>query len=292
MSLLKFLKIKDVKKKFQEYFSKTRFAVKKEILAPPLTKNYGRVGTAFDYLLRFYLKYLNPQTITHRWVAELSLERLKKIVNMKKSKLTKDQRIVLPLWKDWYTKGKEELTLAKERYTQFLETGQVTDGLIKSTIYLAKLDSIYRAGYIKKNFEYVDKNDIKDLKNLISLINQEEFKPNNNCILNPTFGNASIMVGGADADLVIDEMLIDIKTTKIFQMKREYYDQLIGYYTLYRIDGIDSMPGDNEIKKLGVYFSRHGYLHLYNIEDIIDENKFPEFIEWFKDRATQEYGRI
>ena len=87
-------------------------------------------------------------------------------------------------------------------------------------------------------------------------------------------------------------MLIDIKTTKIFQMKREYYDQLIGYYTLYRIDGIDGMPGDNEIKKLGVYFSRYGYLHSYNIEDIIDENKFPEFIEWFKDRATQEYGRI
>ena len=168
----------------------------------------------------------------------------------------------------------------------------MTDDLIKSTIYLAKLDSIYRAGYIKKNFEYVDKNDIKDLKNLISLINQKEFKPNNNCILNPTFGNASIMVGGADADLVIDEMLIDIKTTKIFQMKREYYDQLIGYYTLYRIDGIDGMPGDDEIKKLGVYFSRYGYLHLYNIEDIIDENKFPEFIEWFKDRATQEYGRI
>jgi len=292
MSLSKFLKIEDVRKKFQECFSKTRFAVKKEILAPPLTKNYGRMGTAFDYLLRFYLKYLNPQAITHRWVAELSLENLKEKVELKKSKLTKDQRIVLPLLKDWYTKGKEELTLAKERYTQFLETGQVTDGLIKSTIYLAKLDSIYRAGYIKKNFEYVDKNDIKDLKNLISLINQEEFKPNNNCILNPTFGNASIMVGGADADLVIDEMLIDIKTTKIFQMKREYYDQLIGYYTLYRIDGIDGMPGDNEIKKLGVYFSRYGYLHSYNIEDIIDENKFPEFIEWFKDRATQEYGRI
>jgi len=100
------------------------------------------------------------------------------------------------------------------------------------------------------------------------------------------------MVGGADADLVIDEMLIDIKTTKIFQMKREYYDQLIGYYTLYRIDGIDGMPGNYEIKKLGVYFSRYGYLHIYDIEDIIDENKFPEFIEWFKDRATQEYGRI
>ncbi|KKM98827.1 hypothetical protein LCGC14_1153970, partial [marine sediment metagenome] len=230
MSLSKFLKIEDVKKRFQECFSKTRFAVKKEILAPPLTKNYGRVGTAFDYLLCFYLKYLNPQAVTHRWVAELSLERLKEKVEMKKSKLTKDERIVLPLWKDWYTKGKEELKLAEENYTQFLETGQVTDDLIKSTLYLAKLDSIYRAGYIKKDFEYVDKNDIKDLKNLISLLNQKEFKPKNSCILNPTFGNASVMVGGADADLVIDGMLIDIKTTKIFQMKREYYDQLIGYY--------------------------------------------------------------
>ena len=110
--------------------------------------------------------------------------------------------------------------------------------------------------------------------------------------MNPTFGNASIMVGGADADLVIDEMLIDIKTTKIFQMKREYYDQLIGYYTLYRIDGINGMPGANKIKRLGLYFSRHGYLQLYNIKDIIDETKFPEFIEWFKNKATQEYGRI
>jgi len=46
----------------------------------------------------------------------------------------------------------------------------------------------------------------------------------------------------------------------------------------------------NEIKKLGVYFSRYGYLHFYDIEDIIDEIKFPEFIEWFKERATKEYG--
>ena len=115
MSLSKFLKIEDVKKKFQECFSKTKFAVKKEILAPPLTKNYGRVGTAFDYLLRFYLKYLNPQADTHRWVAELSLEGLKKIVEMNINNLTKDQRIVFPVWKDWYAKGKEELTLAKEK---------------------------------------------------------------------------------------------------------------------------------------------------------------------------------
>ncbi len=102
MSLSKLLKMEDVRKKFQKCFSKARFAVKKEILAPPLTKNYGRVGTAFDYLLRFYLKYLNPQAITSRWVAELSLEKLKEIVEMSINNLTEDQRIVFPAWKDWY----------------------------------------------------------------------------------------------------------------------------------------------------------------------------------------------
>lgn len=40
-------------------------AVKPEVdlLAPPLTDHYWLVGTAFDYLLRFYIKFLNPKAI-------------------------------------------------------------------------------------------------------------------------------------------------------------------------------------------------------------------------------------
>jgi len=95
-------------------------------------------------------------------------------------------------------------------------------------------------------------------------------------------------LGGADADLVIDDKLIDIKTTKKLQMNRNYFNQLIGYYTLYRIGGIAGMPPQNEIKKLVIYFSRYGYLHLYKVEDIINENRFTKFLEWFKERARQE----
>jgi len=32
----------------------------RELLAPPLSRDYGLVGTAFDYLLRFYIQRLNP----------------------------------------------------------------------------------------------------------------------------------------------------------------------------------------------------------------------------------------
>ncbi len=74
MKLTKFLSIQDVKEEFKKIPMQS-FDIKKEILVQPLTKNYARVGTVFDYLLCFYLKYLNPQAISHRWVAELSLER-------------------------------------------------------------------------------------------------------------------------------------------------------------------------------------------------------------------------
>ena len=57
MSLTSFLKIKEVKAKFRETFKKPSIKLEGEILAPPQTKNYGLVGTAFDYLMRFVLEY-------------------------------------------------------------------------------------------------------------------------------------------------------------------------------------------------------------------------------------------
>lgn len=51
MSLTSFLKIKEVKAKFRETFKKPSFKLEGEIIAHPQTKNYGLVGTAFDYLM-------------------------------------------------------------------------------------------------------------------------------------------------------------------------------------------------------------------------------------------------
>ena len=73
MSLSSFLKNQDVKDEFARQFHKPGFTLKKEILGPPITNHYSLVGTAFDYLMRFYLKHLNPDAVTKRWVAELVL---------------------------------------------------------------------------------------------------------------------------------------------------------------------------------------------------------------------------
>ncbi len=41
MSLTRFLNKKDVRKKFLEEYPTPRFNIKKEILCPPLTQDYG-----------------------------------------------------------------------------------------------------------------------------------------------------------------------------------------------------------------------------------------------------------
>jgi hypothetical protein len=70
MSLTSFLERKDVRDRFRQEFAMPGMKVKRELLAPPLSNRYSLVGTAFDYLVRFYVERLNPYAITRRWIAE------------------------------------------------------------------------------------------------------------------------------------------------------------------------------------------------------------------------------
>lgn len=315
MSLTSFLTNKnnqDVRDKFKQEFVKPKFSSNQEILAPPLTKSYSTVGTAFDYLLRFYLEYLNSGAITKVWIAYGSCFNLRKVLDELESntkfkdmpKLTQyiiatflrkrgynslpTRKDVIALFQDFYRKANNIVLEAKENLHNFLKSGEINDSLIKSALLLAQLEPIYRAGLIDTNIGIIDNRDVEDLRNLLSLFNPKDFKAKEICLLNPSF-NYSGLVGGADADLVIDDMLIDIKTTKNLELRRSDFNQIIGYYALYEIGGINGMPQNYDIKRLGIYFSRYGYLYLIDVQRIIDEIKFIDFLEWFKQRATEGY---
>ena len=276
MSLTSFLdKNSDVREQFKQEFHKPPLRVKKDLLAPPLTKQYSTIGTAFDYLLRFYVRYLNPNTIDKGyWVAEIALALLKNNPAL-------------------YAKGEKVITQAKEREAAFLQTGQITDELIESTLSLAYLDPIYRAnrghGYIGTP---IDKKDIDDVRKLISIVPSDHFEAKKLCMVNPTFGIASQMVGGADADIIVDDNIIDIKTTKKLEFRLRDFQQILGYYVLHQIGGLDALQPKPEIKKVSIYFSRYAYLYTLNLEDIVNEDTFPNFVEWFEERAKQEFGDV
>ncbi|MCS7083670.1 MAG: hypothetical protein NZL90_01635 [Aquificaceae bacterium] len=103
--------------------------------------------------------------------------------------------------------------------------------------------------------------------------------------MNPTFGEGSSIVGGADADLVIDDMIVDIKVTKHLKFAQGYYNQLVGYFVLSKIDSVYAKDDERiatDIKRVAIYYARHGYLHV-----IIDKRSLSKFIRWLEKRAAE-----
>lgn len=269
MSLTRFLKNKDIKKLLSDNFEKPKGKIG-EIRIISNTRHPALIGTAFDYLMRFCLKYYNQNAEVEEWIAEKACKMLE---------VFQPEGVI----------AQNIIEFAKESYSSYLVDGKITDKLLKSTLQLAQLDVYYRSSYIPENIGSTDDGDIQELKKLIKLVNFDDFKAESYCSLNPTFGEASRLVMGADADIVIDNKIIDIKTVSSNYLTTEMFQQNIGYYLLGRIGGI----GRNKIKgstieKIGFYFSRHGILKLYNIKDIKkNKTRIPYILTQFESIARK-----
>jgi len=297
MSLTSFLKKPDSRTLFSYHIQDPERKLEGKLKAPSISKNYNLVGIAFDYLLRFSIQHRFRESISGKWIAETACDLMEfllptisggdseDIINYGENLSEKDFSHYLN-----YMRAKTELEIAKTNQQKYLIDGILSDDLLRSTLVLAQLDLFFRDKYFSGNFGEIEIQDIQDLRNLITIVDFSQFQPRNTCILNPTFNKASILIGGADADLVIDNCLIDIKTVKDPVIKKEWIYQLVGYYILGRIGGIgpEGMAGE-KIETLGIYFSRYGILKMFDIKELIDLNKLPNFVETFKKMAVDEY---
>ena len=289
MSLTSFLQEPDVRQRFRQEFNKPISRISKDLLAPPRSKRYSLVGTAFDYLLRFHIQRQNRVTDQQPWVAEASISILQNQSLMATYDLdTADYSFNLDSKLNIAQKG---LALAKQEHQRFLVSGKLTMQLLESVILLAQLDVIYRSGYIDDSLGVAHEEDVEDLSKLLSIADIGHFKAKNICLLNPTFGGASALVGGADADLLVDDTLIDIKVTKIPKYDRMYFNQLIGYFVLHWLHGIGGIRPKLRILRIGVYFARQAHLEVYNLKELINTITFPSFAGWFVDRAKKQYPK-
>lgn len=265
----------------------------KKIINIPQTTNSPAIGTAFDYLFRFLIKAHNPTAITHPWIAYESLNLLKRREKKKAESIIKD---------------------AEEQYSKFLREREINDDLISSTLLLAKLDFVYRTNFSLDNIEMdIDHKDIADLKNQILGVPKELYIAKKKYFLNPSFGLASHLVGGADADLLIGNTLIDIKTTSDPNFTTLFFNQLMGYVLLHdlgclysnnikKVDGcalyeeeenLDKDFLNSRIAKIGIYFSRFNHLSTIDLNDVLPEGiKYWEMLEWFEHEAHKEYGPL
>lgn len=273
MSLTSFLSDpnhQDVRDKLKTEFMRPVFKLKTDIKAPQLTNNYGIVGTAFDYLFRYYIKSQN-QTIRYgkeHWIADMGYAGLKNRYSKKRSEPNKSRLKVIH----------EKYNIAKSDFNQFSTDGITTNSLIESSMFLAKLDLYCRIGYLD-DFEYYNPVDIADLKKMVEIINPEEFKIRKKCWLNPYF-TGGVIVKGADGDIIIDDTLIDIKTTKHLKLQRDYLNQLICYYVLSLMGGVNGKEKCMPIKRIGIYFARYGELWTVPLSDLGHTDQFHDFKNW------------
>lgn len=265
MSLTSFLSNPVIKQKFKETFVNPGFKIKTDIKAPPLTGNYGIVGTAFDYIIRFMVQHFNKEKRVHHrnWVAEASFIRLSKV--LAGTELAQLQN---------------RFKKAKASYQKFIATGKISKELLKDALFLAKLDLYFRSRLLVPDLFRENPLDVLDLENLYKNIKTADFKCRNHCFINPVFGEGSVLVGGADADLILDGMLIDIKVTKDLKLKRDYLNQLIGYYILALIGGINEGHKGTLIRKVGIYFARHGVIWSVSLSELATLEKFTVFQNW------------
>ena len=147
--------------------------------------------------------------------------------------------------------------------------------LLAASLNLATLDLVVRTGRMF-NMPLVTDAILTDMEKLYDILKSSDIMAfAERAFLNPTFGKGSELVGGADADLITDRILIDIKTTKSNSFTQDMYNQLLGYYALstFRKD----LGG---IIELGIYFSRYGVL---NVVAVPDMDAVKEIIGWFED---------
>jgi len=265
MSLTSLLQTKEARRRFREEFEKPSMEAEPSLKAPLLSSRPSQIGTAFDYLLRFALRRVNAGVIVDReWTAEAAVRLLSGEEKERAEKVVRG---------------------AKDARDQFISSGDLSEEVLIATLRLSRLDLIVRTS--ADSLDDVGglgswrEDDLQDLRQLYEAIPSGCFQARKRCLLNPTFGKASALVGGADADLLIDELLVDVKTVKEVTFSREMFNQLLGYYTLHIIGGIGELDPKPNIRRIGIYFSRHKHLHAVSLGQVVDRARYPDFVDWF-----------
>ena len=275
----------EVRRRFAELLPKPEFA-SKPLLVPPSRKyspqEASLIGTAFDYLLRFFVQRLNlPIAKPRRWVAEAAVNDLEEAASWNASpyhdehvrNVAQARRIV----------GDARLHLAG-----YINSGIMSDAFIYAVLNLSTLDPIARAGSGDEMIGVVNAADTQDLQRLLQTVNEPNFRAKSLCLLNPVFNESPDFAIGADADLVVDDVIIDIKTTQPCRLNRSDLDQLIGYFLLNELVGFAGVTPKPRVTKVGIYFSRHAYLHVIPIRTLIADHALAELLPWFRDRLVDD----
>ena len=249
---------KETKVFMRDYIVNPRMKESPQVLVKPCSKNYGRIGTAIDYAVRFGLihrttraKQLTPL------ISEIAVHAFIK-------------RVDPELYNTASTQYEEALDILTEFQIDDSKGGR---NAAHSTMVLADFDTMYRTRNTMPPSPITDEQ-VQEILDLNNLVPWEFFDQFDKIILNPHFGKGSRRLGGADADIIADDLLIDFKTTVQPKLTLEMVRQLVGYAVLCNHFGITKNPDEtipHEIKRIGIYFARSSHMFVTDLSECISK---------------------
>lgn len=186
------------------------------LLAPPRSKRYSMVGTAFDYLFRFELQRLAPHVVAGRWIAEAAPDRIFQTsgsvsIGGTGLRIQQSDDSVFAQLPGLAERATAVISAAKDAvqdYARQLAPSEDTRrSVAEQAVRLARLDAVVRAGYLEPDFATAPDEDVEDILGMLAATPFDGFADANPIILNPTFGQSSRALGGADADFIAGDLL-------------------------------------------------------------------------------------
>lgn len=185
---------------------------------------------------------------------------------------------------------------ARRKRDAFIETGLNVDQAIQAALWFVGQDNAVDSD-LKKEQNSFESDLIDELQDLFHIIRQQNIFDGEEAVLSPNFGQRRYIIEG-HADLLIDNVLLDIKTTADPTFKNQYWRQLICYYTIASIDRklkeISYGRADfdyPEIDAIGIYFARFGEAVTISKESFIQNREdFENFRAWLTNKAIEING--
>ncbi|MDZ5038222.1 hypothetical protein GNF78_13425 [Clostridium perfringens] len=281
--------IKPMKEEFSTFSGKKPFSKEYELKVKYNLENPYQstlIGTAFDYLARFIIsKYTFSYFDVDNLIAFKIAEPIHEIIDEETS--SKLKHLMKNGEKHIKTYCKEQIFSIKNNTFYYdINKLSISRELAVFSIKLAKLDGIYRGGlaYLDNTlinlFNEESEVIIEELMSLCEIfikdfIDTDLINPRSKVIFNPTFNKASDIVGGADADIIIDKTLYDFKTTKNYGYMSKNVLQLMGYYILNKINQDEKgffRSKTYSINRIAFYKARFGEVEYFDISKL-DKSK-------------------
>lgn len=242
----------------------------REILVERTVGKAHRVGTALDYLVRFGLASRFEASM-RRTMAEHA------------ARIGATWGRIGPA-SAWDQKHVGE---ARERLMEGTSGDMIEPETAGAAMVLARFEIFYRSHQAKALETPTAEEEINELIALFEVVPWDRFEPKTRLVLNPAFGEGSSTLGGADADIVLDHAVLEIKTVNHVKVGIAAIRQAVCYALLANRYGLDEETSPADITSIGFYLSRSAWLDIMPLSDCIDPDDHGAVLEILLDAAER-----